>query len=87
MQTASLLLEQRPSPAILKKPWPAASTINSPTYETGPWERNCLRNVRIPMSSMGKPNRFPSEFLQDKKMNAYMCTVWAAGTTVRRTKK
>lgn len=39
------------------------------------------------MSSMGKPNRFPSEFLQDKKMNAYMSTVWAAGTTVRENKE
>lgn len=39
------------------------------------------------MSSMGKPNRFPSEFLHDKKMNAYMCTVWAVGTIVKENKE
>lgn len=40
------------------------------------------------MSSMGKSNRFPSELLQDRKMNAYMCTGWAAaGMTVRENKE
>lgn len=40
------------------------------------------------MDSMEKSKRFPSELLQDKKMNAYMCTVWAAaGMTVRENKE